>query len=135
MKYDVETIKLISLFEKITRARVKGLFMQHIPIFIVVQGDLRKALGKENHNLLRIEHLLKKKIKIIEHSDNMLQFVQNVVAPIRVKDIKEEDSKIIIVPKDTKTRGYLIGRAASALRNTETIVKKYYPDVTEIKVM
>lgn len=135
MKYDVETIKLLSLFEKITRARVKDLFVQNMPIFIVVEGDLRKALGPKNANLLKIEHLLKKRVKIVEHSPNILQFVKNVIAPNRVEDIKEEDGKVIIIPKDTKTRGYLIGRAASTLRNTEIIVKKYFPTLKEIKVM
>ena len=135
MKYDVETIKLISLFEKITRARVRDLFVQHMPIFIVQQGDIRQALGRNNMNLNRLEKLLKKKIKIIEYSDSLLQFVLNVIAPIKVADIKEEDNTVIITPKDTKTRGYLIGRAGSSLRNYEQIVKRYYPDVKEIKVL
>ena len=135
MKYNSDTIKLISLFEKITHARLKDLFYQPGPIFVIEQGDLRKALGKDNANIKKLEHLLKKRIKIIEFSSSVLQFVLNVIAPIRVADIKEEDDKIIIVSKETKSRGYLIGRAASNLRNFEIIVKKYYPTVKEIKVV
>lgn len=134
MKYNVDNIKLISLFEKITKARVKDLFMMSQPIFVVAEGDLRKALGNQNRNILRMEKLLNKKIKIIEYSSSLLQFVLNVIAPIKVADIKEENNKVIIVSKDTKSRGYLIGRAAEILRNNEKIVKKYYP-IEEIRVI
>jgi len=135
MKYTAENIKLISLFEKITRAGVKDLFFQNDqPIFVVFEGDLRKALGRDNSTLKKIERLLKKKIKIVEYSSSLLQFVLNVIAPIKVADIKEEDNKIIISSKDTKTRGYLIGRAAQNLRNNEKIVKNYY-DIDEIRVL
>ncbi len=135
MKYTADNIKLISLFEKITRANVKDLFFHNDqPIFVVSEGELRKALGRENFNLKKIEGLLKKRIKIIEYSSSLLQFVLNVIAPIKVADIKEEGSKVILVSKDTKTRGYLIGRAAETLRSNEKIVKKYYP-IEEIRVV
>ena len=59
MKLDLEKIQLINIFEKITRAKV----VEHIDenTFIIEEGDLRKALGKNNFNLKKIENLLKKK--------------------------------------------------------------------------
>lgn len=134
MKYDVEAIKLISLFEKITRARVKDLFIGDTPVFVVVEGDLRKALGKNNTNLQKIERLLKKRVKVVEFSSSRLQFVLNVIAPIRVADITQENNTVVLKSKDTKSRGYLIGRAGSTLRHFEKIVKTYY-DIDEIKVV
>jgi hypothetical protein len=57
------------------------------------------------------------------------------VHPLQAKEIHEKEGVIVIVPPDTKTRGYLIGRGAVNLRNTESVVKRYYPDIKEIKVI
>ncbi|RJQ17038.1 NusA-like transcription termination signal-binding factor [Candidatus Woesearchaeota archaeon] len=132
--YTNDDIKLISLFEKITHAQVKDLFLQQQPIFVVAPGELGKALGKNKMNLFRLENMLKKRVKVVEFSDSVLQFVLNVIAPLKVTDIKQEDKIIILTGNDMKTRGYLIGRNASNLRNTEAIVKHYFP-IDEIKVV
>lgn len=134
MKYNVDDIKLISLFESITRSNVKDVFMLGQPLFVVSEGQLGKALGRNKANLFRIEKMLNKKIRIVEFSSNLLQFVVNVIAPLKVVDIKEEDGVVLLTAADSKTRGLLIGRQAQNLRNTERIVKKYF-DVKEIRVV
>ena len=135
IKYDFNIIKFISAFESLTNASVKDCFIKNEKIiFVVKENQIGKALGKKGSNIKRIEGLFKKKIKIIEFNPDLLQFVKNTIYPVKVKDIKEEDSKVIITPADSKTRGYLIGRAAVNLRNTEEIVKRYF-DVDEIRVV
>ena len=78
--------------------------------------------------------MLKKKVKIVEYSDDLIQFVANVVAPIKVKEIVEEDGIVTITPMDSMSRGLLIGRSAVNLRGFENIVKRFYP-IKEIKVI
>ena len=64
--YDLELIKIINLFESTTKARVKDAFyMKETLTFIVFEGDIFKALGKNLENLRRVESMLKKKIKIV----------------------------------------------------------------------
>ncbi|MBW2977214.1 NusA-like transcription termination signal-binding factor [Candidatus Woesearchaeota archaeon] len=135
IKYDVNTMKFISLFESITGAALKDCFEQNSRlIFVVKQGEIGKAIGKRGLNIKKLERVLRKKIKIIEFNPELLQFVQNIVFPSKVKEIKQEDSTVIITPPDSETRGYLIGKSAVNLRNTEEIVKRYF-DITEIKVI
>lgn len=129
-------MKFISIFESMTHARLKDCFIQNEKvIFMVQEGDIAKALGRRGINIQKLEKLLNKKIKIIEFSTDILRFVKNIVHPLQVKEIHEKEGVIVIIPPDTKTRGYLIGRGAVNLRNTESIVKRYYPDIKEIKVM
>lgn len=135
IKYDISAMKFISVFESITGAGLKDCFMQNDKIiFIVKQGAIAKALGKRGINIKKLENLLKKKIKIIEFSTDILKFVKNIVHPLQIKEIHEKEGIVIIIPTDTKTRGYLIGRGAVNLRSTESIVRRYYPDIKEIKV-
>lgn len=136
IKYDVELIGKINLFEKITHVTIKECFTFKDKLtFMVPSGELWKALGKDKVNLLKIEKLFNKQIRIIEFNENMLQFIQNLIAPLRVVKIGEENGVVTIVGPDMKTKGLMIGSKAKNLRETEEIVKKHFPELEEIKVV
>jgi len=136
IKYDINVMKFISMFESATGAQLHDCFMQDEKIiFVVKRGQIGKALGKKGINIKKLENMLKKKIRIIEFNEDALQFVKNAVHPLQIKDITEEAGIITITPIDSKTRGYLIGRGAANLRNTEAVVQRYFKDIKEIKVV
>ena len=102
-------------------------------IFIVAEGQIGKAIGKGSSNVRKLEEKLKKKVRIVEHSSDLHKFIQNIVYPSRLENIEEDGKTVILTAVDTKTRGYLIGRNASNLRNSERILKRHF-DVDELKV-
>ena len=135
IKYDINIMKFISLFETLTKADVKDCFeMGERLVFIVKEGNIGKALGKAGSNVKKLERMLKKRLRIIEFNPNLLQFIQNVVYPSKVKDINEEEGIVTITPPDSQTRGYLIGRGAVNLNGTKQIVKRYF-DIINIRVI
>ena len=135
IKFDIEMMKFMSLFETLTRSRVKDIIKYDDSItFIVHPGEIGKAIGKNASNIKRIEKALKKKIRIIEFNEDLERFIRNVIMPIKANEIEIDDKIVTITSPDSKTRGYLIGRAASNLRNYEEIVKRYF-DIDEIKVV
>lgn len=127
-------MKYMSLFETLTQSKLKDCIVNDRVIFIVEVNQIGKAIGKAGINVKKIENILNKKIKIAEFSSNVLQFIQNFIYPLKVRDIKEEDKIITIIGPDTKTRGLLIGRDAKNLNNLKSIVKRYF-DVEDIKVV
>ncbi len=132
--YDINLMKYISLFENITRAQVEDAFLiDETVYFIIKEGFIGLAVGKGGMNFRRIEGILKKSIRIIEYSLNLSKFIQNIVYPLKIANIEINPSNVILTAGDTKTRGMLIGRGGSSLRNTETIIKRYFP-IEEIKV-
>ncbi|OVE74542.1 hypothetical protein BVX95_02115 [archaeon D22] len=144
--FNSETLKTMSLFEKVTRSRLKDCFEDNnnLLIFVVDSGELKKAVGKAAANVKKLETMLKRKIRIIEYHDNITRFIKSLIFPMKVADIEigtydqmssEEKAEAIItiIPQDHKTRGLIIGRNASNLRNYEFIVKKYFP-IRELKV-
>ena len=136
LKLDTELIRLISLFEKITRSKVRDCFyFKDKLVFMVEKGEMPKALGKNKGNIFKIEKLVKKKIKIMEYSSEMLQFIINLFAPLKVQDINEEENIVTITGPDTKTKGLMIGAQAQNLRAYETIAKQYFPQLEKIKVV
>ena len=124
------------MFEKVTRARAKDCFLfQEKLCFLVPRGDLHKALGPNKKNLPKLEELTKRRIKIIEYNEKALQFIVNVLAPLKVVEIKNEEGIVTITGPDQKTKGLMIGAKASNLRDYEQIVQKYFPDIKELKVI
>ena len=135
IKFDIDTMKFISLFEKITHVNAKDCFKQKERIvFIVNEGLAGKAVGKKGMNIKKLESLFKKKIKIVEYNPDLIRFVNNVIHPLKAKEIIENEDIIVITPVDSQTRGYLIGREAVNLRQFEEIVKRYF-DIKEMKVV
>jgi N utilization substance protein A len=136
IKFDLNLIKTISLFQKVTNANIKDCLEQNGKlIFVVNKGDMAKAIGPHGANVHRLENMFKKKIKIIEYSEDLVEFVGNVVAPIRPAGIVEEEGTVIITPEDMQSRGLLIGRSAVNLRAFEEIVKRFFPNVKVLKVV
>lgn len=135
-KYDVELLKLMSLFEKITRADLKDCFVNRDRVvFIVQQGEMGKALGKQKSHIQKIEDAINRKIKIVEFNPDVLEFIKNLMFPLKILDINQDGEVVTIKGPDTKTKGLMIGARAQNLRNYEEIVKKYFDTVNEIKVV
>ena len=135
IKFDAATISYISLFERVTKASVKDCIMaDSLIIFIVDENELGKALGKHAANVHALEANLKKKVKVIEYSSDLVKFIEHIIYPIKAQEITEEGGIVTIVPSDSRSRGYLIGRNAQILRQNESIVKRYF-EISEIKVV
>ncbi|MBN2367551.1 NusA-like transcription termination signal-binding factor [Candidatus Woesearchaeota archaeon] len=135
IKFDMNIMKFISMFETITHASVKDCIQQDERlVFIVNQGEIMKAIGKGGRNIKQMERNVKKKVKVVEYNPDLIEFVKNVVAPLKTADVSEDDGVVKIIPPDSQTRGMLIGRGAVNLRGFEDIVKRYFP-IKEIKVV
>ena len=134
IKFDVELIRFISIIQKITKSAVKDCIESEDKFLIIIgENEISKAIGKGGANVKKLERALKRKVKLVEYNSKVVQFIKNLVFPLKIVNAEEKDGIIIITPPDTKTRGYLIGRNAQNLRYTESIAKRYFP-IKEIKV-
>lgn len=148
IKLDINSLKLMTLFENVTGARVKDYFeLEDGKYFIVQQGEIAKAIGRNGVNAKRLQQIMKSSVKIAEYNEDVLEFIRNLLYPLRLhsaevkQEVKDETSinkkmsdVIYLEAIDVKTRGLIIGRNASSLRNLEKAVQRYF-DVKEIKVM
>ena len=133
--YDATIMKFMSLFEAVTKANLKDCINQEgLVIFVVQPNEIGKAIGSKGANVHKLERMLNKKVKIVEYSPEPVSFIKNMVYPLQVKEIKEEDGVYVLAPVDLKTRGMLIGRNAINLRSYETMAKRYFP-LKKLKVI
>lgn len=134
IKYSADLMKLMTLFESMTGAKVKDCISNERLLFIVEENEMGKAIGRNGMNIKRMENAIKKKIKLVEFSNDALQFVRNMIHPVEALDIRAEDGIITIHGKDTSAKAMLIGRERQNINHLGSIVKRYF-DVKEIKVV
>ncbi len=130
-------MKFLSLFESLTQTRVKDCFiLEGVVVFVVQPGQLGRALGKKGFNVQKLNRILKKKIKIVEFSENKAQFVRSYLhhLDIPLTNIKEEDDSVIISGLDRQTKAQIIGRDKKNLNTLKDILSRYFGDV-EVSVV
>jgi transcription termination/antitermination protein NusA len=135
-KLDQDTISLINLFESKTRSRVKKFFeFNEILVFIVEEGEGSKAVGKGGANVKLLNNLLKKKIKIIEFNRDPVKFIKGFIYPIVAEDIALEEGTVSIKASCAREKGILIGRESKNLNKLKEIVKIYFSEIGEIRIV
>lgn len=136
IKYDASLMKTMSLFETVTMTKLKDCFVDNnsLLIFVVDPTMISKAIGRNGQNVKRLERMLNRKIKIVEFNPSLTQFVRNLVYPLNVKDVEEEEGVVKITGPDTRTKGLLIGKNSQNIKNYTQIVKRYF-DIKDMKVV
>ena len=134
--FNAETLKLMSLFERFTKSKLKDcIITDNLVIFVVKEGYASKAIGKNGANVKALQNKLNRKIKIVEFNSNLSQFVENLLLPLKLEEVYEDNKIVFVKSKDFNIKSVLIGRKGSNLRKTETLVRRYFPDLKEIKVI
>ena len=132
--YDIKLMQYISLFENLTKAKVKDSYLKDKGIvFIVEKGGLFKAIGKNGANIKRIENMLNRRIKIVEFDENTEKFVKNLIKPVEV-EVSLIGQNVEIKPKEARTKGLLIGREGKNLKELKDIISRHYK-VDSVKVV
>jgi len=123
------------LMEKITKAKVKDCFTDEegTIFFVVAPGEIGKAIGKGASNIKRLQQELQRKIRVIEYSDDLAEFIKNIIYPLRVQSITEEQDVIVIKEANKKAKSLLIGRQGKNLKLINRAVKRFFN--REVKVI
>ena len=135
IKYDQEILGFITILSRLTSANIKDCFKEDNVFYcIVAQGDIGKAIGKQGSVIKTIKERVGGPVKIIEYNKDVTQFIKNVVFPLKVSAIEQQDDVFVITPLDNKSRSLLIGREGKHIKMTNKIVKRFFP-VGEVKVV
>lgn len=126
-KYDIELIGYITTLENISGSKVKDAFIDKngMLVFIINQGDMAKAIGKRGINIKRLSNLLKKRLKLIEFNENVVEFVKNCIQPLQAS-VSQEENKILLESPDTTIKAKLIGRDKQNLIALNELVNRYF---------
>jgi len=137
ISFNEKTLRYISVFEKITDAKVVDCI--DIPekvIFIVEKGSIQKAIGKGGKNVTKISDAIDRNVHVIEYSEDAGQLLENIFYSYDVKDVEIEDKNgvkhgTVEVAQENKARA--IGKKGRNLSIARKIMMRH-SDISSVSV-
>ena len=133
IRFTSREMRYIALFESITGATAKDCVVDedlNRIIFVVKEGDVGTAIGRQGKNIHLLERMTGKKHEIIEHSESPAQFIKNALRPAEVKEIRiteRPDGKTIaVVSVNPKDKGVAIGKNGRNAERIRFLAKRYF---------
>jgi len=112
--FDTDTLRLMALFENMTHAAPKDCIVDQdggCVYFVVRQGDVGAAIGKNGSNVKHVEAVIKKSVKIFEYSDDLETFVKNLIPQSNEVAVKVADGVTAVeVRVERGSKAVVIGR-------------------------
>lgn len=135
--FDNETLGYIRLFEERTGARVKDcLEAEEKLVYLVVPGDIHKAVGPGGVLVDRLKGLMKKEIQVVEWADDPEQLVRNIFywySPKRVDLAPKGRGRHATVTVDPVWKARAIGKAGKNLKVARAILLRH-TDIVSVSV-
>lgn len=132
-RFNMEAIGYMNDFEGFTRCKVRDCIITEEGLMFVVDAVyMGRVLGFKGENVRKIEARFKKKVRIIEFSQDVTRFVRNLLYPVKPRDVRLQDDKVIIEAGDTRDRGMIIGRDRKNLKRLQELVSRYFSCTIEV---
>jgi N utilization substance protein A len=132
VKLTTEGIRYIALFESLTGAIARDCYVDDENdrvIFVVKNGDMGLAIGKNGNNINRVKKSIGKHIEIVEYSDEVDEFVANALQPVFVKKVQvvvKENRKLAYVEVMSKDRGIAIGKNGRNIQKAKLLAQRHH---------
>jgi N utilization substance protein A len=128
--FNEDTLRVIGLFERVTRSTVKDcLDTPERFIFVVKAGDGGKAIGKGGKNVNRLKEMMGKDIRIIEYSSTPEEFLRNIFRAYNIKNVEIEERERgphATVSVETTQKGLAIGKDAKNLKVARELMSRHH---------
>ena len=141
IKISTDEIKYIGLFESMTGATVKDCIFEDNKnkiVYVVKEGDMGLAIGKNGTNAQKVKETLNKPIDIIEYSEDPVKFIKNIIWPVKVKSIhvseRKDGKKIAILDINKKYKGLVIGKEGKNIDRIKNLLKRHH-NLDDIMIM
>lgn len=134
IKLTMVEMDYISLFEKKTGSVVKDCIIDNQDItFIVKEGSMGLAIGKNGAVIKRIKSEFGKEIHVYEYSKDPVKFLTNLFYPIKIEKI-EIDNKCAKVYIDVSQKKRAIGKGGKKIKNVKNIISRHN-DIDDVKIL
>jgi N utilization substance protein A len=150
IKLTTDQIRLISLFQKITKTTARDCLddeKQNKIIFVVNEGKMGLAIGKGGSNIKSLQNILKRNVELVEYFDEPTKFLKNVLNPKFINEVKldtkQDGSSQATVIVDQGKKGLVVGREGCNAERARLFAKRYFnistvqitsPTVTQLEM-
>ena len=140
IKLTTDQIRLISLFQKITKTTARDCLddeKQDKIIFVVNEDKMGLAIGKGGSNIKSLQNILKRRVELIEYSDDPIKFLKNILNSKLVNEVKldtkQDGTSQATVIVDQGKKGLVVGREGRNAEKARLFAKRYF-DITSVQI-
>ena len=140
IKLTTDQMRLISLFQNVTKTTARDCLddeKQDKIIFVVNEGKMGLAIGKGGSNIKSLQNILKRNVELVEHFDDPIKFLKNILNPKFVNEVKldtkQDGSSQAIVIVDQGKKGLVVGREGRNAEKARLFAKRYF-DISSVQI-
>jgi N utilization substance protein A len=131
LKLTDKEIRYISLFEAMLNIPVIDCIEnEELIVFIIENGKLKYLLQHGGKKIKQFSYLIKKKLKIIEYSQDTATFIKNALLPAKVIDLrlteKPNGKKMVVVTIDPSQKGLAIGKNGKTIELVRYLARRHH---------
>lgn len=126
-------LQLMSLFQSVTGATARDCIIDvklDRVIFVVTKGDMGLAIGKNGATIKTLQDLVGKKIELVEFSNDVVEFIRNMLSSSLVLDVKiiekDDGAKVAVAVVDPKKKGVVVGREGRNAEKARLLARRYF---------
>jgi len=133
IKLTMDQMRKISLFQNITKVTPRDCIddeKQDRLIFVVNEGKMGLAIGKNGSNIKSLQNLLKRNIELVEYFNDPIKFLKNLLNAKLINEVKistrVDGSPQAIVLVNPNNKGLVVGRAGRNAEKARLLAKRYF---------
>ena len=131
LKLTDKEIRYISLFEAMLNIPVIDCIEnEELVVFVIENGKLKYLLQNGGKKIKQFSYLIKKKLKIIEYSQDTATFIKNALLPAKVIDLrlteKPNGKKMVVVMIDPNQKGLAIGKNGKTIELVRHLARRHH---------
>lgn len=140
--FDMQFIRYINLFGKVTKIRAKHCFAyNNTLVFVVDKEDINRAIGRDNVNLKQLSSILGKRIRVVAQPRGMgdlKNFVSVLVSPAKFENIEVIENigvkEAIITTNERESKAMMIGRGRVRQEELKKVLEEHF-GIRELKIL
>ncbi len=140
IKLTTDEMRLMSLFQSVTKVTARDcLDDQRYDriIFVVNEGKMGLAIGKNGSNIKSLHNILKRNVELVEFFDDPSKFLKYVFNSKFINEIKltekADGSSQAIVLVDASKKGLVVGREGRNAERARLLAKRYF-DISTVLI-
>jgi len=133
IKLSTDQMRLISLFQNITKVTPRDCLddeKQDRLIFVVNEGKMGLAIGKNGSNIKSLHNVLKRNVEEAEYFSDPSKFLKHVFNSKFINEVKltekADGSSQAIVLVDASKKGLVVGREGRNAERARLLAKRYF---------
>jgi N utilization substance protein A len=140
IKLSSDQLSLLSMFQGMTGATARDCVVDEKRdrvIFVVAQGQMGLAIGKDGASVKKIERAVKRPVEVVEWADDIEALVKNSLGAKYVQEVRVEDrldgTKGVVVVVDSRRKGAVLGLGGKNAEKLRLLAKRYF-DVGNVQI-